>query len=621
MFVFTGERRRLHRGHQQRQQQEPGSRLLESLPGPALRRVLQLASTPSSPALCRLCCVSKGLRAAAEAAHEPVWLALQPRDCSLLRVYDSPAATAARAKVAAHLAGAKAWMWHHRRLVREFVVDYTSSPYLYDTVPLEGSHLGALVPGLELEAPAVGQRSTIQPGFNWTLECLDVRTQSMRQHVVGAITSFMRLQVLVLRTKYWDDYLRAGAATQQLLEVLPQLRQLKKFALLVGCTTQSPPVDGLLHQLPAGVTAVDLSVGKVHQSTGVGITSSSSSLAHLEHLTSLRLRGVAMVQDMPVGQGPYLGTAALGELAGEQVQQQLARLSLEGQQQQQQQRPVRGACALTAMSLYLSSAHTWFAAPSLETLELIVGAGPHPDLALLVRCPRLRRLCVQYRGQLPPHTGVSAVTQVTDLRLSCDSVFTTSSGGSLAAELATLQQLQVLEVSYAILEAPSTQAWLPVVRQVNQLAVLVRRSDFGDQQVLSDLPAVLKEALDGTSSSSSTPSDTSSAGTSSSSLGGRVAPPIPNSSSSSSVQAGLLNPHSSSNSSGGGAGQVAQVRLRSVQFMLHGHSTDASWGDFQAAMAASMLQWEAALPGLCVTCVKDSYTCPCWKADRQACCG
>jgi hypothetical protein len=54
------------------QQQQPDPRLLEALPGPALRRVMQLASTSSSPALCFLCCVSKGLRAAAEAAAPPM---------------------------------------------------------------------------------------------------------------------------------------------------------------------------------------------------------------------------------------------------------------------------------------------------------------------------------------------------------------------------------------------------------------------------------------------------------------------------------------------------------------------------------------------------------------------
>jgi hypothetical protein len=56
----------------QQQQQQPAPQLREGLPAPALRRVLQLASTSSNPALCRLCCVSKGLRAAAEAAAPPV---------------------------------------------------------------------------------------------------------------------------------------------------------------------------------------------------------------------------------------------------------------------------------------------------------------------------------------------------------------------------------------------------------------------------------------------------------------------------------------------------------------------------------------------------------------------
>jgi hypothetical protein len=373
---------------------------------------------------------------------------------------------------------------------------------------------------------------------------------------------------------------------------LPQLQQLQKLALHGAVISLGVEAEPLLRVLPVGLRALDL---ELHSSP-----CSSSSLARLVHLTSLRVDG---------------------------FQLECQTCSSEGQQdeQQQQQQPAVGA--LRVLSMRPTSATSWFAPSSLETLELIGSMGATyaspmtVNLTQLGACRRLRHLNVLYDGCMPEAFGLSALTQLTYLRLvskgpppvdtsrrvhlysSSDSSSSSSSSdsdssssyygsprcrsSSIGSELAFLRQLRVLEVGSCILSATQPQhSWLPQLHHLTQLVVLVGMERDWCPGPLHQLAEVISAWHDSSSASSTA---------------GTVLHPAPG-------------------GSGGSSGEGLQARpckLRCVKLVLlvqHvGGWSGCSWGGLQE-VAADMA---AALPWLQVVCEDDCYACPCWTVESE----
>jgi hypothetical protein len=108
-------------------------------------------------------------------------------------------------------------------------------------------------------------------------------------------SQFEQLQVLVLaECSVSTGALQAGPARglqKRLLRALGSCRRLRKLALhLTDEWVLS--ADDLLRSLPPSLTAADLSVLGTTEDSG---SADSGSIAHLVHLTSLRLRGLEIM--------------------------------------------------------------------------------------------------------------------------------------------------------------------------------------------------------------------------------------------------------------------------------------------------------------------------------------
>jgi hypothetical protein len=299
----------------------------------------------------------------------------------------------------------------------------------------------------------------------------------------------------------------------------------------------------------------------------------------LEHLTSLKLWGVAINEDtIPSGQQQQLEGAVVQSAPGEQ--QQLAHLR--------------------AMSTYTRNNSSWFAFPSLETLDVTFYCCG-TSLAQLAGCHRLQQLRVKYDSCFSRTTGVSVLTQLKRLRLETAFVAPDELRG-LGAELAALEQLQELEVPYEHLVALQPHDWLPQLRSLTMLGALeVKPTRL---QPLQHLAAALPEGCGSSNSSSSSGSHHGSSCS--------AATPVPTSSSSGS---------GSSSDEQATSGAPTVCVLQRLVLTLHG------WDSEGTRRARPVLQQEAdsitaAHPGLQVEIRPwnvGTYTCPCWtvEAERQ----
>jgi hypothetical protein len=562
-------------GHQQEQQQQQAdSWLLDGLPGPALRRVLQLASTPGSPALCRLACVSKAVRAAAVAAAEPTTIVKLSYPYFHYNMWSLDAKFAALGAVTAYHASLAAWLPRHAHHIRGMTVvrgdvSLVDLPDLLMAmaaaspdqaaaclvaVSSSSSSSSSCVPAAGATLTEGDPAASSAAASGCALQSLHLNSMWLSPALVKALVRFDQLQVLTMI----DNSKRTPSDMQQLLLALPQLRQLHRLALRV---LGSKVAGGaLLRALPPGLRAVDLHVSCRPGSS----SSSSSSLAHLVHLTSLRLRGLRLVQSM----GP------------------------QGQQQ-----------ALTVLAVVPEGPRSWFAIPSVMVMSVFFASSPGTSLAQLAACPHLRHLAVYQPGQVTEMTGVSLLTQLTRLRLgrwlqrgsSDDSGSSGTSSGSISsvgAELAALRRLQVLEVHYSLFAGSQQPGWLVHLHSLEQLVV------FGMGGACDHTTGVqrLTGVIDGWHrNSSSISSKAPSPAVAQRRVGG------------SSSCSGLI------------TGSIpAQCRLQHVQLTLSlaskGLDYSIKWGQVKQA-AADMA---AALPWLQVVAREHTgYTFPCWSAESE----
>jgi hypothetical protein len=453
--------------HQQQPQQHPGApqqgqlqlspRFLLELPGPALRRVLQLASSSESPALCRLCRVSKAVKAAAVAAQPPMCVDFtrkrpsRPADQKgglSHRILSMPfmRRQAARAKPSRQVeeeeeeeeGRKKKWLGSHVQSVQQLLLDVTSGDVWLQVMTSRAAAVGA------------------------PLEQLLMRYTRATASLFQQLALFKQLQVLILQP-FSPGGVVDGAP---LLQALSSLKQLRQLALDLSKDEYSITGDELLRALPPNLEAADLALG--------GPACSSNSLAHLVRLASLKLKGTDIVSDLPAA----------------------------GQQQQ-----VAGALATMSAS---ARAASWFAPPSLEAAEIFIEAGSEAGLARLSSCARLHKLRVQFGGHFPDPTGVSALTQVKRLRMEAvrlgEGVIISTIGG----ELKFLKQLQQLELPYALLNAGEAGQWLLLLGCLEELVLLVLPEECWDQEGLEVLSSVLSEWRSSSQASSSTPPVTAS---------------------------------------------------------------------------------------------------------------
>jgi hypothetical protein len=437
------------------------------------------------------------------------------------------------------------------------------------------------------------------------LERLHLRHVTLSTPLVNTLVKFDQLQVLVLTGN--TTTMAAIGTQQQLLQALSNLKQLQKLALQLSQGLQQIPGDALLHSLPRRLAALDLKVQ--------GGACSSSSLAPLVHLTSLRLHGVDLVSH-PVPHGQQQGAAAVDSegrsLSQQQVQQQLDDLSLSQHHHhhQQQQRKKEEEGKLCALSMRPTAANSWFAIPSVEALELVFDSWHDATLTQLAACPRLRQLRVLYDGHFPDTAGVSALTQLSRLRLETWALPEEVDVSSVGAELAALEQLQVLEVCYSSVEIMQPRVWLSQLRCLRKVVVLVSPGECHSLQGLQHLAKVISNLhiLKWHNKSSNSSNSGGVAG------GGRDRE--------NSEEDGMNSGSSSSSSLDLPQQSVAaDSRLRGVELLLW----SASGSDWKGAPPATehlhlqqaAADMAAALPWLQVTAGLDSYTCPCWTGEEE----
>jgi hypothetical protein len=373
---------------------------------------------------------------------------------------------------------------------------------------------------------------------------------------------------------------------RQLLAALGSFRQLQKLYLVLEETWRLDSAE-LLRGLPASLTAVDLMVSQQYKSPA-----SSSDLAHLVHLTSLLVRGFSIEPSSPAAQ----------------------------QQHPEQQQA--GPPALKALSVYPFHASSWYAAPTLEAVEVAFGfTGRYdrppgtPSLVLLAGCPLLRQLAVQYdQGYDKGFTaasGLSALTQITRLRLETMSMRVESeeiraaAGAAIGREVGALGQLQLLEVDREGFMHMQPQAWLSAMHSLTRLVVLVSNGEVTPAMSRQLFPG-LTDALAGLHSSSSDTNSCSSSGAGAAAAAAATAAAAVSSSSSGSGQAG-------GHDSPGSSRPIVQLTIGGAQ--------DHGWShvSFPSAKGIQQLQMEVAamgvlLPRLQVVCGPDTYTRPCWTS-------
>jgi hypothetical protein len=126
------------------------------------------------------------------------------------------------------------------------------------------------------------------------------------------------------------------------------------------------------------------------------------------------------------------------------------------------------------------------------------------DVASLAACPRLRRLsllCYAVNSSRREHvavTGLSALSQISCLRIEPFKQRFNFSG--MGAQLAALEQLQVLEVRSDSLEASQMQPqrWLHQLRSLSKVVVLVKPRDRWSELDGMDFTDLVEQALKGT---------------------------------------------------------------------------------------------------------------------------
>jgi hypothetical protein len=190
------------------------------------------------------------------------------------------------------------------------------------------------------------------------------------------------------------------------------------------------------------------------------------------------------------------------------------------------------------------------------------------------------------------------LTQLTRLRLQVINVpHSSSSIIRLGAELANLEQLQVLEVRYDCLEAMQPRNWLPWLRCLTQLVTL---SVSGDQlEPLQHLAGVITRW----SSSGSSRGDSSSSGSS----GAHIRGPSP---------AAATTPASSSQLEGGSLPAMTACKLQQLVLVLS--SPERPRPGSRQDKALSALQQATAGIGAAHSWLQvvvqdtDDYACPCW---------
>jgi hypothetical protein len=576
---------------QQQQQQDLHPQLLEGLPADALRQVLQLATTSSSPALCRLACTSKSLRAAAEAAAVPIDLRVNLR---IPEVAGKPLAArleylGAFLAYAARQGCLRAWLRDHAPILRGLAVlhdschDVAVEEILLTVLSSTGAEdaaaaaaaaaardsktataskgAGAGAGRSRRRAGKVpGKNSLATPKSRLKLESLHLRGVRLTPGFTDALVRFDQLQVLTVTSSS-----RLEPATQNLPKALSQLKQLQRLGLHLD-NRHKLPAEALLQSLPLELKALDLEASATTSSS-----TSSSSVARLGHLTSLRLKGVQLVSDLPPsGQQQQQGTSTLAARVGP---------------------------SLT------------FAALPMQAVDLCL-ANSDGQLALLACCPHLRQLRAYFEDVGPSALGVSALTQLTHLWLTVLNHGPSGASARVCQELASLQQLRILEVNQTLLQATHPETWLPQLGSLEQLVVLWFRWSQ-DVRPLN----LLTEAISGWhSSSSSTRGNSNSASTTSSSDSSSSGP--------AGHQASTTGIEHSNGSDSSGV-QAAHFKLACLQVTLLPKTPGVLLlAEQQAAhrpvVQGAVADMAAALPWLqVVTCAQDARTSPCWNVEDE----
>jgi hypothetical protein len=625
---------------QEQQQQQPVARLLLELPGPALRRVLHLASTQANPATCRLSCVSKALRAAADAAAAPVDLQVIMDTFSLSQERLDLLSPEQAAAVASRGASLRTWLGRHLNHVRLLYLYSGPSSYgdglFLDTIlaPAAAAATAAAIGdswgagAVQSAAAAGGAATPAEPEVSMVaghgklgtplvvpLRQLYLHCAKVSPALVTSLAFFKQLQALSISCPCGPS---AEGADLGLVEALSQLSQLRLLHLCTAVASEQLTGDVLLRGLRPSLRALDLSV-----SSALRLSSSSSSgLVHLVHLTSLLLGGIN-IMEAPSN-------------SGSTEQQQGAAAASESKQHHVQPAWQQ---ARTVKALYLSGCTGLgcFIGPSLQAVDLCTSRDA-ARLDQLSGCACLRHLRLRYGDACPTSPGISALTQLIRLRLEAwprapdnsstyptttTTTTTTSSSSALGRELAALGQLQLLEVCHSGLLALQPSQWLLQLRSLETLVVLVSPRGC---ETLEALPC-LTDALVQWHSSGCGGADSS---ISSRSTGVIAATSSPNASSSSSSSSTTTTTNRSQAVTLGSrglslqGGPAAAPKLRGVELAVWRgeYHIRASWSAVlaraQSKLQPAVADMAALLPWLAVTCAEgwDAYESPSWTRNQ-----
>jgi hypothetical protein len=563
----------------QLEQQQPDPRLLLGLPGPALRLVLRLTTTPASPGMCRLSCVSKGLRSAVEAAAYMVIVSLCQGD-----VYRDSSLTDAAQEVeaAARIVSLKLWLGHHLYSVRGLSLALQGAPAAAvvlalaagplrpaalagssaasaaaaearaDHKPAAAGAAQTAAEGLQLRVQAAANAvSTIQPVMSpLPLRHLHLHQVDLSPAVARCLGTFEQLQVLIVAGS-----LEVPGTFAALLQAFPRLAQLQRLSLRLYRTPLEVVEDDLLLSLPPSLHSLYLRwLG--------GPYVSRYSLMHLVNLRSLSLpRTIILSGHHPkVAQRLGLPPDAASDGGG------LA----------------PGVSSMVASLMYQVGPRdltdSWSAYSGLEAV--VLRCMSDVNVAQLAGCARLRQLIIEDGLRVGCVNGLSALTQLTRLRV-------TGRAEGFGRELATLQKLQLLEV-YLGSAVALQPAWLSPLSSLEKIAVLIHPIYcfwFEDSlRTLSRLSGVLNQLHSSTSSNSSPRSNAAA--------------------------------ESTRSSEGRSVADVARF-TRCVQLTVWRQPWEGYFDEERTAMEHSPLQqatadMAAALPWLQVVAAKNIQDCPCW---------
>jgi hypothetical protein len=356
-------------------------------------------------------------------------------------------------------------------------------------------------------------------------------------------------------------------------------------------------------------------------------TISISSLAHLVHLASLKLVDIDVVPDPNPGEQQEQHQHE--EQQQQQQQQSLSQHSEPLVSWRSTQQPAEWpAGAIQALSVRIYTASSFFVPSSVVACDLSIVYVEHVSLAQLAACPHLRQLRVCCEECIPDITGVSALTQLSRLRLEMHPSFmyfrhsrhcgassprntqVTSSSSRVWREVAALKQLQLFEVPLTTLELTQLHTWLPQMAGLTQLAVLVdwRGDDLQHLQALKHLTPVLDVWRSSSSSSSSKNGGDGGGGSSSSTGNG-------------SAEICAVGRSRAANPS---CDAPAAPKLRALQLSVwcdfgplwpyrHDYMARRECRGTLHSLQQTAAQLAAALPWLQVTCDWDAFYTPCWQ--------